>query len=211
MSSKVQQFAIVLALSLSLPFVAGCSEKPTTGTDTQESETAVQEQKEPEAEETKDEAATTDTAAPATSGQRVGAEGTGFVTVPDNWIEFHDTDGNTSIQWCDGTPFTVISLNTFDTTGVPEDQLADFDAEAAANSVWQSILDSGADEDAIQGARVQLAGRDAVQVYTIFPDGGYLVCWLAEDDNGVIRYVAAEGTEDTTMDSVNIVQDTYEF
>ena len=73
------------------------------------------------------------------------------------------------------------------------------------------MLDDGVSEDAIQGARVKLAGRDALQVYGLYPDGSYLVCWLATDDAGTIRYVAAEGTENTIMDAVNIVQDTYEY
>lgn len=143
--------------------------------------------------------------------QRIGAEGTGFVTIPESWVEFHDVDGNSSIQWCDGTPYTVISLNTFDLSTVPEEERASFTLEDAANSVWGNILNDGAAEDAVQGARVTLAGRDALQVYALFPDGSYLVCWLLEDDAGVIRYVAAEGTEDTIFDAVGYVEATYEL
>ena len=141
--------------------------------------------------------------------QHVGADGIGFVDVPATWVKFTDVDGNDSIQWCDGTPYTIISLNTFDLDSVPEDQRADFDAEDAANSVWTNMLNDGCDEESVQGAHVTLAGRDAVQVYGAYPDGSFLVCWLVEDDDDAIRYVAAEGTQDTIMDAVGIVEGTY--
>ena len=164
-----------------------------------------------DATEKADDAGATEEEKPATQGQRVGAEGTGFVTIPDTWVEFHDTDGNSSLQWCDGTPYTVISLTTFDMDSVPEDQREGFGIEDAGNSVWINILNDGVDEEAIQGAHVKLAGRDAVQVYALYPDGSFLVTWLLQDDAGVIRYVAAEGTEKTIMDSVGIVESTYEL
>lgn len=147
----------------------------------------------------------------AVEGQRVGAEGTGFVTIPSDWVEFHDVDGNSSLQWCDGTPYTVISLNTFDMESVPEDQREGFGSEDAADSVWANILNDGVAEDHIQGAHVKLAGRDAVQVYALYPDGSFLVTWLLQDDAGTIRYVAAEGTDETIMGSVGIVESTYEL
>ena len=65
------------------------------------------------------------------------------MSIPSTWVEFQDTDGNSSIQWCDGTPYTIISLNTFDMSSVPEDQRADFDVEDAANAVWANMLNDG--------------------------------------------------------------------
>lgn len=224
MRSETRRLVLALALSLALPFAAGCSQKqPTSSPEPKASEAPAAEEepdkdrkKDPEAElqELQNEGATestTDSTATPATGNKIGAAGIGFVTVPDSWKEFHDVDGNSSIQWCDGTPYTVISLNTVDTSGLSDEQRAEFDAEDAANSIWQRMLDDGVSEDAIQGARVKLAGRDALQVYGLYPDGSYLVCWLATDDAGTIRYVAAEGTENTIMDAVNIVQDTYEY
>ena len=155
-----------------------------------------------------DATAITDTQA---QGKRVGSDGIGYVTIPANWVDFEDTDGNASLQWCDGTPYTVISLNVFNMDSVPEDQSASFGPEQAAESVWMNMVNDGADEESIQGAHVKLAGRDAVQVYGVYPDGSFLVTWLLADDAGTIRYVAAEGTQDTIMDTVNIVESTYEL
>ena len=66
-------------------------------------------------------------------------------------------------------------------------------------------------EDSITGARVTLADRDAVQVYGTYPDGSILVCWLVQDDEGVIRYAAAEGTDETIMDAFDIINLTYQL
>ena len=167
---------------------------------------------------TTDDAATSGAAtdAAATTGtqaedKRVGSDGIGYVTIPATWMEFKDTDGNSSLQWCDGTPYTVISLNTFNMDSVPEDQRESFGPENAAESVWMNMINDGADEESIQGAHVKLAGRDAVQVYGVYPDGGFLVTWLLTDDAGTIRYVSAEGTQDTISDTVSIVESTYEL
>lgn len=146
-----------------------------------------------------------------TATKHVGAEGVGFVDIPSTWVDFKDVDGNSSLQWCDGTPYTVVSLNTFDLSGLPEEDRASFTTEDAANSVWTNMLSDGAVEDSVTGARVTLAGRDAVQVYGTFPDGSTLVCWLVQDDAGVIRYAAAEGTDETIMEAFDIVDKTYQL
>lgn len=213
MNARTYRTALALALALSLPLAAGCSSGTTTADDTQE---AVEQTKEEELELTDEDISLTDEDESSTSPtsqatQRVGADGIGYVSVPDTWVEFKDVDGNSSIQWCDGTPYTIISLNTFDMSTVPEDQRASFTAEDAANAVWTNILNDGVDEGAVQGARVTLANREALQVYALYPDGSYLVCWLVTDDAGAIRYVSAEGPESTIFDAVDIVQNTYEL
>ena len=226
MKSRPAYLALVLSLALCLPFAAACSSsnKPddsssekiekeedvvlsdddTTETDLEELVDS-QEDEEDEADDTEKES--DDDADEQT--QRIGEKGIGFVEIPANWVEFKDVDGNDSIQWCDGTPYTVISLNVFDLSSVPAEQRGSFTAEDAASSVWTNMINDGAVEDEIQGAHVTLAGRDAVQVYGVYPDGSFLVTWIVPDDEGEFRYVAAEGTSETIMDAVNYVQLTY--
>ena len=229
--SRASRLALALALSLSMPLAAGCSsgadasaddvekEEEVVLTDDDVKETDLEDEAEDDAEDEKEsdaddandknDADDADDDDADEQAQHVGADGIGFVDVPATWVKFTDVDGNDSIQWCDGTPYTIISLNTFDLDSVPEDQRADFDAEDAASSVWTNMLNDGCDEESVQGAHVTLAGRDAVQVYGVYPDGSFLVCWLVEDDDDAIRYVAAEGTQDTIMDAVGIVEGTY--
>lgn len=141
--------------------------------------------------------------------QRVGEVGVGFVEVPASWMKFVDVDGTTSLQWCDGTPYTIISLDVFDLSGLSEDQRSELTLEDAADSVAGTLIDGGAVEDSLQGAHVTLAGREALQVYCSYPDGIILVTWVLEADDGSIRYVAAEGTMSTVLDAVEMVEDSY--
>ena len=220
--TRSRNIALMLALALALPLSAGCSSgAPSAEQDADAVEQTKEEEVKPTEEDesvTEEDIAVTEeedeeetaVEAPAAT-QRVGADGIGYVSVPNNWVEFKDVDGNSSIQWCDGTPYTIISLNTFDMSSVPEDQRADFDVEDAANSVWVNMLNDGLEEDAIQGARVTLADHDALQVYGLYPDGSFLVCWLLDDGSGTIRYVSAEGPESTIYDTVEMIQNTYEL
>ena len=215
MISRTSHIVLSLALALSLPCAVGCSSGTSTAEKTDE---AVEQVKEDEVKLTDEDVSSKDESANDSAStqktqetKRIGAEGVGFMEVPANWVEFKDVDGNTSIQWCDGTPYTIVSLNTFDIDSVPEELRDESNAMTAANSVWTNILNDGVSEDAIKGARVTLAGREALQVYAQYPDGSYLVCWLVEDDNGGVRYVAAEGPENTIFNTVGMVEDTYEL
>ena len=91
-----------------------------------------------------------------------------------------------------------------------EEERADFTIETALNNIANHLLEEGMDEESITGAHVTLAGRDAVQVYGMYPDEGLmLVVWLVEDDAGNYRYVSAEGTTETILNSVAIVESSY--
>ena len=142
----------------------------------------------------------------------VGAEGVGFVDIPSTWVEFQDAAGGDDLQWCDGTPYTIVTLNVIDVSAslTPEERES-FTVETAANNIIGHLIDEGMDESSITGAHVTLAGRDAVQVYGSYSSGSILVVWLLEDDAGNYRYVSAEGTPDTIMDAFNIVDSTYQL
>ena len=143
--------------------------------------------------------------------KHVGAAGVGFVDIPESWTEFKDAEGGTDLQWCDGTPYTIVTLNVIDLSeALSEEERKDFTIEVALNNIANHLLEEGMDEESITGAHVTLAGRDAVQVYGMFPEeGAMLVVWLVEDDAGNYRYVSAEGTTETILDSVAIVEGSY--
>ena len=143
--------------------------------------------------------------------KHVGADGIGFVDIPASWIEFKDAEGGDDLQWCDGTPYTIVTLNVINLSeALSEEERADFTIETALNNIANHLLEEGMDEESITGAHVTLAGRDAVQVYGMYPDEGLmLVVWLVEDDAGNYRYVSAEGTTETILNSVAIVESSY--
>ena len=148
---------------------------------------------------------------PTEETQHVGAEGIGFVDIPASWIEFHDAEGGDDLQWCDGTPYTIVTLNVIDLSDLDESQRSELTLEQAATNILSHMVDEGADQDSIGGAHLTLGGRDALQAYGRYADGSTLVFWLVPDDAGNSRYVAAEGTDDTIMDAVGIVEDSYQL
>lgn len=217
---KLSRIALALVLSLCLMPLAGCGGtdggSPAEGDTTQKEEDVILTEDdvidEQDATDEEESEAEDDATATTAEGQRVGEDGIGYVTIPDTWVEFRDIDGNTSLQWNDGTPYTVISLNTFDISHMSEEDQAEFDVTDAANSVYNNILNGGeVSEEDIEGARVTLAGREALQVYAAYPKGSFLTTWCLADDEGVIHYVAAEGTFDTFLDCISIVEETYSF
>ena len=148
--------------------------------------------------------------AEAEETKHVGADGVGFVDIPASWTDFKDVEGGTDLQWCDGTPYTIVTLNVIDLSQVlSEEERADFTIETALNNIAAHLLEEGMDKESLAGAHVTLAGRDAVQIYGMYPEGSVLVVWLVEDDAGNYRYVSAEGTTDTIMDAVSIVENSY--
>lgn len=223
---RLSRVTLALILSLSITGVVGCgssgsSEPAPTDAAEKEEDVVLQEddvtefdpdarEEEPEAEEP--EAEEVADVAPAEETQHVGADGVGYVDIPASWVEFKDAEGGDDLQWCDGTPYTIITLNVIDlgATLTPE-QRETFTTETAANNILAHVIEEGMDQESARGAHVTLAGRDAVQAYGSYPDGSTLVFWIVEDDQGNYRYVSAEGTDDTILDTVGIIEASYQL
>ena len=213
LSHLVPAVTFALALSLGAVVMTGCSSDSTdepaapVAEETKEEATTDKEAT-PEAVDSDDEAETdTKTDADASAAtQHVGADGVGFVDIPADWKPFQDASGGDDLQWCDGTPYTIVTLNVIE---LSEQDRASLTLDDAANNIAAHLLDEGMDEESLNGAHVTLAGRDATQLYGMYPDGSVLVVWLLEDDSGNYRYVSAEGTTDTVVDAVSIVEVSY--
>jgi hypothetical protein len=139
------------------------------------------------------------------STMHVGAEGYGFLDVPDTWKEFTDPDvssvsGLDVKQYSDAEGKMIITLNYASDPQV--------DAKSAASSCWTQMEQEGAEN--IQGSTVKLDGCTAYQVYGYYTsDDVMLVIWVFTDSDGLLHYISAEGPIDNVMDSVSIVEDTY--
>lgn len=214
LSHLVPAVTFALALSLGAAVMTGCSSGSTdepaapVAEETKEEATTDKEAT-PEAVDSDDEAETdtkTDADASNVATQHVGADGVGFVDIPADWKPFQDASGGDDLQWCDGTPYTIVTLNVIE---LSEQDRASLTLDDAANNIAAHLLDEGMDEESLNGAHVTLAGRDATQLYGMYPDGSVLVVWLLEDDSGNYRYVSAEGTTDTVVDAVSIVEVSY--
>lgn len=137
--------------------------------------------------------------------QQLGTENYGFITVPDTWKTFNDSDissvtGNTVKQYCDETGKLIITLNCTENSPT--------DAKNAASSCWAQMEQDGAAD--IQGATVQLADCEAYQVYGYYTDDDVmLVIWVFTDSDNILHYISAEGPIDNVMSAVTLVEETF--
>ncbi len=147
-----------------------------------------------------------------TDMQIVGNEELGYVAVPGDWVKFLDLDGGTDLQYSNTAGTSIITLNVFDTEGMPEEEKNELDVDAVATYIWYNMaMDSVTD---IAAARVTVNDYEAVQIYGRFnnPDHelpSIIVCWIVEDEQGVFHYVSAEGTIDNAMGVVSYVENSY--
>lgn len=148
----------------------------------------------------------------ASQGQRIGSKEYGFISVPQDWNEFIDLDENTSIQYSNILGTSIVSLNVFDLSTVPEDLLDDFDLEMAATSVWHN-LDAGGVED-IEAGHTVLDGRPAIQICGRFISQDHklpsMICaWMVEADDGNYHYLAVEAAQEDFVPVYLLVENTY--
>lgn len=134
--------------------------------------------------------------------KKVGKKNYGFVEVPDYWVNFKDVDlpSDTSvIQYSDPSGSAIITMNIFENY--------EQDAQSAAEKSFQNMKNDGVD---VEGARVNIGGYEAYQVYGCYEDEGIiLVSWHFKDENNTLHYVAAEGMVNDIMNVVEYIEKTY--
>lgn len=116
---------------------------------------------------------------------RGGAENYGFIDIPSDWVTFTEEgmEDEGMVQYSDVNGESVITLQYYD----------DVDAETAATNVYVTLEESA---ENLTAAMVELDGYEAYQVYGYMPDTNeILVCWFFDGDDGLMHYLAIEGTD----------------
>lgn len=134
--------------------------------------------------------------------KKVGKERYGFVEVPSYWKDFKDVDlpnDTTVIQYSDPSGSSIITMD------VTENY--EYDIENTANQGAQIMQNEGA---VVEGAKVNIGGYEAYQVYGYYEnDGKILVAWYFKDENNALHYLSAEGKLYDVSDVVEYVENTY--
>ena len=121
-------------------------------------------------------------------GKVIGDKKYGYLTVPNNWVQFYDVDGTTALQYS----YAGVYIVTMDYIREDSNHTA---KEYAQSYLAQKKKDTSV--SGVQGATVKIGKNKeytAYQVYMYFPsDGTYLVTYWFESEDGVIRYLALEG------------------
>lgn len=117
----------------------------------------------------------------------VGDKEHGYITIPNNWVEFYDTVESTSIQYS----YSNLYIVTLDYIENPQ-----YTAEEYASNYMHSKLNSS-DVTEVTGATIQIGKNKqytAYQVYMYYPsDGTYLITYWFEAEDGYVHYAALEG------------------
>ena len=144
---------------------------------------------------------------PATDMQRVGAEGFGFLYIPSNWGPFRDISISPAVavnimQFSDPTGSDIITLQYIDTSEdfmTPEDFI----------NVTASFMEMTGGVD-VEGARVNLNGIEALQVYGFFPAGEtFMVTFAFEGGPDRLNQITVEGPMASIMDTMRHVESSF--
>jgi len=120
-----------------------------------------------------------------TEGKRVGSDEFGYITIPENWANFVDVDGNSTLQYS----YANIYIATL--YAVPTTQI---DAYNYASNIMSQLQSEGVQN--IQGATVNVGKYTAYQVYGYYSNENiWLVCWFFEAEDGKTHYISIEGPD----------------
>lgn len=118
----------------------------------------------------------------------IGAEQFGYISVPNNWIRFHDLNGSTAYQFSDVKGEYIVTIDYI--------KEKEYTAKDYASNYLYNMKQS-TEVTGVKGATVSI-GRNkeytAYQVYMLYQNEGiYLVTYWFETEDGTIRYLAIEG------------------
>lgn len=118
---------------------------------------------------------------------QVGDDENGYIQVPMGFIRFQDEDVEGLTQYSDPTGKNIVTLEQYDGISYT----------TAAESL-RSYLASDENIEDMQGATVEVAGYNALQLYGHYTDGYFIVTWFIENpaDSGSSYYLAMEFDSD---------------
>lgn len=137
----------------------------------------------------------------------VGSDLVGYIDLPSDYYPWNEAGGmpEGSVQYCDGTPYNIVSMVYYDMPDVSAFEFAQLMAGQFEN-------DTAIDPDSLEMATVTLGGVEAYQIYCYYPaDGQWLVIWMFESPyDDYIHYVSAEFLTDN-FDFFEQIETSYRF
>ena len=121
-------------------------------------------------------------------GKRVGSDEFGYITIPENWANFVDVDGNSTLQYS----YANVYIATL--YAVPTTQISAYNY---ASNIMTKLQSEGVQN--VQGATVSVGKYSAYQVYGYYSNENiWLVCWFFEAEDGKTHYISIEGPDNTS-------------
>lgn len=143
--------------------------------------------------------------------KRVGAEGKGFVDVPEDWVEFVDIVPNTDFQYSDITGQNIITMNQISFEGMAQEEIDQLTLEAIANEYFYDTQQRFGDEiTSMDGYIIDINGLESYQIITLFQDKSVLIKWVVQAEDGNYYVINAEGSNQFSGELITLVEKTYD-
>ncbi len=216
----MKKILICIVMSLALITLGACGNKGTATDTTDETTNAADAGDTADAAEETDTTGTTAADAAGSTGeytgetQEIGSDTLGYMAVPADWVQYEGEGSATSLQYASEDSRVIVSMDVIDKSVFSQEEQDKLTAETAAQSIWTTLDQGGVKQ--IKGAKVQLAGYDAFQVYGAYTQGaddtsGIIINWVFESEDGTIHVVSAEGATETVMTGVTQIESTYKL
>ena len=124
---------------------------------------------------------------------RVGTKEFGFLTIPNSWVKFNNSNSNT-LQYTDGAGWIVTLF------AMPSQQL---NAKAWSDTIQEQMKTLGADNISKEEAKVDK--YSSIKISGFYSSANvYLSAWVMDAEDGYTHYIAIEGPQQNN-DNYNIV------
>lgn len=191
---------IFTLLSAVLLLLVGCAQGNKIGQKTKEAETSTSNSVKDSSSSTEASSSesASDTALTDADVQQIGTDEFGYVYVPSDWVQFQDVAGGDTYQYSDLDAYTIVTLFSYDKETLGVETIDDAAAEQAANAYAYGIEQSG-EFGEITGAKAQIAGYEAYQIYSKATADDKLLCaWIfVTEAKDKVYLVSLEGQQDS--------------
>ena len=191
MELNISKKIIVLLFLMSLLF--SCGDNNSKNGDTANTTTTKQKSNSGNT-ETKDKAENT------VQGTRYGSDTVGYVTKPENWLEFTDPNSSPTAVQLSIDPVNIVTLDIISKDGKAN-------SEKAAYVLMQKYLNEGIPKENITLDPVDINGYQGTSLTIKYKDGTIMIVNCIDYD-GKVYFISMEGLQNrqTLMEMANVIE-----
>lgn len=120
-------------------------------------------------------------------GKRIGSEKLGYVTVPNDWVEFTDVDNPNVFQYSNRAGQYIVTMNSANSRALPESvvsEMAEYVESEGAKASYKTIT---------------INKYDGYVVNALYDSGTYIdIYFLLDSDTNTVHYISIEGPDNTS-------------
>ena len=189
---NISKKIIVLLFLMSLLF--SCGDNNSENVDTAANTTATKQESNSGNTETKNKAENT------VQGTRYGSDTVGYVTKPENWLEFTDPNSSPTAVQLSIDPVNIVTLDIISKDGKAN-------SEKAAYVLMQKYLNEGIPKENITSDPVDVNGYQGTSLTIKYKDGTIMIVNCIDYD-GKVYFISMEGLQNrqTLMEMAKVIE-----